>query len=275
MMKPFIRRITKRSNPGEAATPPTGSQEAPAQIFPATGTTSEARMPAAVTGDRATGQGSHATETLQNNNQATLEAPESTRPLGKLKTCSLEALMSVTGVEEPSRLAGCVSDFIDAIKELEEHNKEFVSSNPGFITIKDRFDTAFREADANRDIRRGSQVLSKGILAALQTLEVERNIKKDKWTTKVGNFLKKLYPVARLSLNLTGAVVGVSPDFAVSESKGVPISYLKGTVDALSVILQVSWTVMFKADRSSLTKNQVVEAISCVICVALSFKRPY
>lgn len=183
--------------------------------------------------------------------------------------------MPETGAEEPNRLAGCVSDFKDAIKELEEHNKQFFSSNPGFITIKDRFDTAFREADANRDIRSGSQVLSKGILTALQTLEAEGNIKKDKWTTKVGNFLKKLYPVARLSLKLTGAVVGVSPDFAISESKGVSISYLKGTVDALSIILQVSWIVMFKADISSLTKNQVVEAISCVICVELSSKLPY
>jgi hypothetical protein len=72
-----------------------------------------------------------------------------------------------TVAEEPSRLAGCISDFTDAIKELEEHNKQLVSSNPGFITIKDRFDTAFREADANRDIRSGSQVLSKGILITL------------------------------------------------------------------------------------------------------------
>ena len=84
-MKAFIRRITKHPSPGGVATPPTGGQGAPAQIDPATRTTSEARMPAAVTGDRATGQSSYAAETRQDNNQVTLEAPESTGPLGKLK----------------------------------------------------------------------------------------------------------------------------------------------------------------------------------------------
>lgn len=85
MMKAFVRQITKRSNRGEAATTPTGSQDDPPKIVPATGTTSEARMPTAVTAERATGQSSPAVETRQENNLATLEALESAHPLGKLK----------------------------------------------------------------------------------------------------------------------------------------------------------------------------------------------
>lgn len=119
--------------------------------------------------------------------------------------------MSETGANEPNRLSECLSDLADAFKTLEKHNKQFISGNPGFVTIKDRFDAALRDADAHPDIRQGSQVLSKGILTALRRLEDEQNTKKDKWTTKVGNFLKKVYPVARVSLSLTSAVAGVSP----------------------------------------------------------------
>jgi len=150
----------------------------------------------------------------------------------------------------PNRLSERISDLNHALKNLEEHNKQFISTNPEFITVKDCFDTALHEADAHPDITQGCHVLSKGILSTLRILEAKRAIKKDKWITKVGNFLKKIYPIARLSLSLASAVAGVSPDFALSEPKGVPFPYLKGSADALSIILQVSWDCVL-ADQAS------------------------
>lgn len=141
--------------------------------------------------------------------------------------------------DKHNRLSECISDLNHALKNLEEHNKQFISTNPEFVTIKDCFDTALHEADAHPNITQGCHVLSKGILATLRILEAKKTFKKDRWITKVGKFLKKLYPVARLSLSLASTVAAVFPVFVLSEPKGVPFPYLKGSADALSIILQV------------------------------------
>lgn len=173
----------------------------------------EAKHTQMVTGDR---KGAHTDGMTQHDKYAALETPESNSEsscaLSDLRVFRPQKLMLAVSADEPGRLYECIADLTNALKNLEEHNRQFISTNPGFITIKNCFDTALHEADCHPEITQGCRVLSKGILTTLRILEAEKNTEKDKLITKVGNFLKKLYPVARISLSLASTIAGVHPD---------------------------------------------------------------
>lgn len=64
----------------------------------------------------------------------------------------------------------------------------------------------------------------------LESVKTKQESTKSKWTNKLGNFVQKIYPIARLTLNVTSSL-----------SDGMPFSMpLKVVVDGLGVILQVT-----------------------------------
>lgn len=61
-----------------------------------------------------------------------------------------------------------------------------------------------------------------------------------KWTTKLGNFLAKLYPIVRLSLSVAAAVGDVCSRNDQANAQGGSFSPLKGVAVDLGIILQVT-----------------------------------
>ena len=74
----------------------------------------------------------------------------------------------------------------------------------------------------------------------MRVLDKKKAASNAKWTNKLGNFLGKLYPVAKLSLSLTSAISEVPPDLRVTDSQGANFLPLKGAANGLAIILQVS-----------------------------------
>lgn len=78
--------------------------------------------------------------------------------------------------------------------------------NSQFLLIDEEFQSTFEEAQKHGDIAGASRVFGLGVWGALGTIEKKKIGGQGKWTTKLGNFINKLYPVARLSLEILQAV---------------------------------------------------------------------
>jgi hypothetical protein len=103
-----------------------------------------------------------------------------------------------------------LSELEEAIAVSEKNYEQFIALNRKFVLIGDDFRGAFQNAEAGGDIRKSAQLFGDGVWAALRILERKQKFKQTNWTTRVGTFLTKLYPVARISLGLTVAIADVS-----------------------------------------------------------------
>jgi hypothetical protein len=93
-----------------------------------------------------------------------------------------------------------------SVSEFKASYKAFVKRNSQFFLVDEDIDGAFQAAQTEEDIRRGSKIFTAGIWAALQAVQKRKNLAEGSWTTKLGNVLTKLYPVARLSLDLLASI---------------------------------------------------------------------
>ena len=105
------------------------------------------------------------------------------------------------------------SQLTDAIVRFKTTYTTFVQKNSQFIQLDESLEGAFSAAQAECDIRQGAKKFSDGIWAVLETIQKKRELAEENWTTKLGNVLIKLYPVARLSLSLLGAIGDVLAGF--------------------------------------------------------------
>ena len=67
-------------------------------------------------------------------------------------------------------------------------------------------------------------------MTVLESVKTKQEGAIPKWTTKLGNFVQKIYPIVRFSLDLNSALTQATP-FSMP---------LKVLVDGLGVILQVT-----------------------------------
>jgi hypothetical protein len=124
------------------------------------------------------------------------------------------------------------SEFTHALIEFEQNYELFINFNHSrsqFVIMRQQIDTAFQNADTEESIaisaRRFSTRLSK-VLASIKTKQESNSCK---WTIKLVNFVQKIYPLARLTLDMTSSLSQATP-FSIP---------LKVLVDGLGVILQV------------------------------------
>jgi len=68
---------------------------------------------------------------------------------------------------------------------------------------------AIQKADAGNDIKQSAKIFGDEILRVSRITGDKLETSKAKWTGKVGTFITKLYPVAKLSLKLTSAIAKV------------------------------------------------------------------
>ena len=91
-------------------------------------------------------------------------------------------------------------------------------------------DIAFQDAELERNVTMSAKTFSRRITTVLETVKIREEAMKPKWTTKLGSFVQKIYPIVRLALGVTNSL-----------SQATPFSMpLKIMVDGLGVILQVT-----------------------------------
>ena len=116
-----------------------------------------------------------------------------------------------TPVTTETRLSRSVEELYSAVETFKKNYEQFAAQNTKFLLIGDEFQTSFANATATNDIRRSAEIFGDGVWSTLRAIESKHTAANTKWTSKVGNFLAKLYPVASLTLNLAVAASGVLP----------------------------------------------------------------
>jgi hypothetical protein len=102
----------------------------------------------------------------------------------------------------------------NAVAEFRENYEMFVRRNQQFLDVNSDIYGPLAKAEKEEDINRSAEIFRNEISITLSTIERKRNLSRAKWTGRLGEFLAKLYPVARFSL----AIVEVSTiDFRLTE----------------------------------------------------------
>jgi len=76
-----------------------------------------------------------------------------------------------------------------------------------------RLSEALQVADAEHNLRAAARIFRNEIENVLRIEEDKQQLSKGSWVRNVGEFLAKLYPLARLSLQVTGALAQVTSNF--------------------------------------------------------------
>jgi len=102
------------------------------------------------------------------------------------------------------------SELQDAIIKFQKTYEKFSKKNSEYHLVEEDFDQAFEDTGKEPDIRQAAEVFRRKIQSVVQTLEKRKKSAETKWTSRLGGFLIKLYPVARLSLGLTAGIAKVT-----------------------------------------------------------------
>jgi hypothetical protein len=112
-----------------------------------------------------------------------------------------------------------------AIAEFKENYEKFASKNALMLVDDNGVQTAIQKADKISNIRDSATFFAKEISNVLQITEKKKKVSDAKWTGVVSNFLRKFYPLARLSLRLTTTIADVrSPSFIITNVQGSEFS---------------------------------------------------
>lgn len=110
-----------------------------------------------------------------------------------------------------SRSSRALSELEDAIRTFKLNYSQYAKKNQKYILIDDQLEIAFPERMTPSDVQGTAEIFSDNIRKTLHVSERRKSLTETKWTSEVGQFFTKLYPVARLSCGLTAAVAEVSP----------------------------------------------------------------
>jgi hypothetical protein len=111
----------------------------------------------------------------------------------------------------PTRMSTrSLAEFQAAVTKFTENYKRFASKHAQYLVVEDDFYDAFLTAKTGNDISQAGQIFGDQVSASLGAFENKKTATKGNWTTRLGNFFTKLYPVARLTLSLAGAVGDVT-----------------------------------------------------------------
>ena len=102
-----------------------------------------------------------------------------------------------------------LSELTNAMNEFKENYSLFAQKNKQYCKVQGDIQQALDIAGKEKDIKRSAQIFSAEITSTMGAIEKKQELSKSQWTGKFANFVIKLYPVARLSLQLTSAIAGV------------------------------------------------------------------
>ena len=119
-----------------------------------------------------------------------------------------------------------LKDLKEASTVFEENYEYYIKMNPqqGIIKSDEGIQMAIDKAGKSADMKRSAKIFGNEILMTLNAMEKKTKMSDLRWTSKLGNFLSKLYPVAMLSLSFTGVIAEVLHRFSLFLTLRVQIS---------------------------------------------------
>lgn len=113
------------------------------------------------------------------------------------------------------RLVRSATDLAAVVNEFKENYEMFASKHCQYHDLlnEDQFIIAFDTPEAGNILNRTAETFGERIRTALQTIENKKSINEYRWTTRLGHFVKTLFPVANLSVSLIGSIGDVRHRF--------------------------------------------------------------
>jgi hypothetical protein len=133
-------------------------------------------------------------------------SPRASSQLTKVLNPSSTVNLFRLGEPNDSPLPGSLARLQEAVAELKGNYEQFVKYNQDFVLPADNFQTAFEDAERETDFRCAARTFKDGIRSVLTVIENKHKSKESKWTSIIGNFIVKLYPIAKLSLGFASAI---------------------------------------------------------------------
>jgi hypothetical protein len=98
-----------------------------------------------------------------------------------------------------------------AASEFKQNYELFASKHRQYIILQDEIDLAARRAESETSASISAEIFSKRIVTFLEALQAkEEPTQSLKWTRKLGTFLQKVYPIARLCIGVTSSFAQAS-----------------------------------------------------------------
>lgn len=109
----------------------------------------------------------------------------------------------------PSRISRSLAELTDAVGEFKENYEKFAVKNKQFLLLDDEFGDILQIVEPKGHFKDSAKLFEHQIQITLQTIETKQK-STSIWTNKLGIFLKKIYPVVKLSSSLIITVAEVS-----------------------------------------------------------------
>ena len=102
-----------------------------------------------------------------------------------------------------------LSELESAVTEFQKQYLRFLEKNRKYTRIEDAIDLAIQKAKSEKEIKRSAKIFGEEIARVTRIAGDKRVASEMTWRGRVGSFVTKLYPLARLSLRLTGSIAEV------------------------------------------------------------------
>jgi hypothetical protein len=100
-------------------------------------------------------------------------------------------------------------ELTEAINEFRKNYVQFSKANSEYILIDDELENVIPDIATVGDVKQLAKIFERNVTKTIRINERKKHLTESHWPTQVGHFLTKLYPVAKLSCSLMGAVAEV------------------------------------------------------------------
>jgi hypothetical protein len=108
-----------------------------------------------------------------------------------------------------TRVSKSLSELSDAVAKFKENYEQFAAKRRDVFLIDADFQKALENVEAGGTVGLAAQAFGEKIRDVMRLIETKKELSKGGWSSRLGTFIAKLYPVASLSLNLASAVAQV------------------------------------------------------------------
>jgi hypothetical protein len=132
-----------------------------------------------------------------------------------------------------------LSELKGAVEGFQKNYEMFAKHNERYLLVQDEFGNAFDDAENKTDYKKAAEMFRVSLVVTMNTIEKRQASNKNKWTGKLGTFLQKLYPLARISLSFASTIADVKTFPSLINHKCASFTPLKAAAAGLGIILQV------------------------------------
>ena len=101
-----------------------------------------------------------------------------------------------------TRVSKSLSELSDAVAKFKENYEQFAAKRRDVLLIDIDFQKALEDVEAGGAVGLAAQAFGDKIRDVMRLIETKKELSKNRWSSRLGTFITKLYPVASLSLNL-------------------------------------------------------------------------